>query len=109
MNRAARLAVAVVAFSLLLGRAALAEPRSSPATVVEPTAKPLPPELFRGVDEKMTLAQILDRLGPPHRETGSGLCIFVWRVADGREFWVGTSRCAPAERPIYARFSDSAP
>ncbi len=85
--------------------------RESPATkvVVDPTAKPLSPRQLQDIDEKMSLAEIVGRLGPPHHETGSGLCVFVWRVTDGREFWVGTSRCRPAERPIYAKFRGVAP
>ncbi len=110
MNRAALMALAAAAILPFRAHAGLAEPQSPPArVVVDPAAKPVSPKQLQGVDEKMSLAQIVRRLGPPHHETGSGLCIFVWRVTDGREFWVGTSHCDPAERPIYAKVRDLAP
>ncbi len=79
-------------------------PAKQTRVVVDSTATPLPPSSFEHIDETLTLGQIVERLGPSHRKTGSGLCIFVWRATDGREFWVGTSHCALGERPIYAHF-----
>ena len=108
MNRVALVALAAAALTCLAHcdrDADLTTPKpSSERVAVDGTAKPLPPKSFEGIDETMTLGQIFDRLGPSHRETGSGLCIFVWRVTDGREFWVGTTHCKAAERPIYAHF-----
>lgn len=63
-----------------------------------------PPGSFNGINESLSLGQIVDRLGPASEVTGSGLCIFVWRVTDGREFWVGTENCNPSRPPIYAKF-----
>ena len=109
MNRAALMALATAALLPFLACADPAEPQPPlTSVVVDRTAKPLSPKQLEGVDEKLTLAQIVARLGPPHHETGSGLRIFVWRVTDGRGFWVGTYG-DPAERPIYAKFRDAAP
>lgn len=71
---------------------------------VDPAAKPLPPEAFESVDEKMTLGQIIDKLGPAQGERGSGLCILLWPATDGRSFAVGTTDCDRTRRPIYAKF-----
>jgi hypothetical protein len=68
-----------------------------------PSGAPLSPNQLHGVDEKLTLREIVARIGQPHAEAGSGLCIFVWRVNDGREFWVATAYCSPAEHPVYAK------
>jgi hypothetical protein len=71
--------------------------------LLDPTAKPLPPKAFEAIDEKLLLGQIVQQLGPPQSRRGSGLCILVWRVTDGREFAVGTAGCGSAELPIYAK------
>jgi len=74
-----------------------------PSEVVDAAARPLPPEAFEAIDPTMTARRIMQQLGPAQRQRGSGLCIYVWQVTDGREFVVGTT-CDLGRPPVYARF-----
>jgi hypothetical protein len=51
-----------------------------PRVPVDEGAKPLLPASFAGLSSQRPVREIVERLGPAHAETGSGLCIFVWRV-----------------------------
>lgn len=48
---------------------------------------PLTP--FRALHRGMTIEQCRAQLGPPTRETGSGLAIDVYRLPNGSEVWLG--------------------
>lgn len=100
-----RSAVFLIAFSLA-GSALADTPCEHPknlAELISAEARPLAPSQFASISVEMTIAQIVERLGPASREVGSGLLILEWRSTDGRAFLVGgTSVC---ERPLYARFN----
>src|SRR5690349_24318744 len=75
--------------------------------VFAPDRKPLAPTAFDAVRLDATVWEIIQLLGPAHREVGSGLMIFEWKSTDGRSYRVGgTSMC---ERPIYAHFVEDVP
>jgi len=59
--------------------------------LVSPSAKPLPPDKFRGINKDMPVQSIIDQLGPAARDVGSGVFLFEWDVTDGRVFFVSTS------------------
>jgi hypothetical protein len=104
-SKRAALVVGLVAAAAEIGAADPAPTVDRPAIpLVVPGARPLPPKAFEGVTDQMTLGQIIERLGPPHQQTGSGLMIFVWRATDGRTFWVATTGGDVSQRPVYAKF-----
>lgn len=76
------------------------------SSIVFADAKPLPPERFEGISKKMNFEAIIERLGPPAREVGSGLYVFQWRVTDGRVFFVSIAR--PCGTPTALGFAPSA-
>jgi hypothetical protein len=102
----------LLAFALVLGSAcAAAGPQpcaiDDHSKVFAPDRKALAPTTFDAVRLDMTMSEIIELLGPAHRELGSGLMIFGWESTDGRIFLVGgPSMC---ERPIYARFDQGVP
>jgi hypothetical protein len=49
---------------------------------------------------QLTPAAARARFGPPDEETGSGLRIYIYRLADGRRLWLGFPGDAPI---VYAR------
>jgi hypothetical protein len=74
--------------------------------VFDPSAAPLTPAVFDGIDATWTLGEILARLGPASAITGSGLMILVWHVTDGRLFLVGLADGGSDlnRKPVYAEF-----
>ena len=75
--------------------------------IISPQVDRLAPASFEDVRLEMTMWEIVQLLGPAHRELGSGLMILGWESTDGPVFLVGgTSMCKP---PIYARFDLVAP
>ncbi len=57
--------------------------RSVPNAAADPVAR------FRSLHPGMTMEEVRAQLGRPARETGSGLAIDVYRLADGSEVWLG--------------------
>jgi len=50
------------------------------------SAAPVVPQLVETLTPEMTAAEIVNRLGPPASNTGSGLFKLAWNLADGRVF-----------------------
>lgn len=100
-----RAARALVAEACRLGVREDCTPRPprAAAGMVRGEARPLPPAVFRGL-EQQPLGAILERLGPARRETGALYCVLAWPASDGREFFVATPRCAPSDVAVHARF-----
>lgn len=115
LNRGVRVHAVVRAFLLALLALYGAVPACATSScdsakrseIISPKADRLAPASFEGVHLEMTMWEIVQLLGPAHRELGSGLMILGWESTDGRVFLVGgTSMCKP---PIYARFDLGAP
>ena len=53
-----------------------------------------------GLTSDLTPALARQRFGAPSEETGSGLRIYIYRLADGRQLWLGFPGDAPI---VYAR------
>jgi hypothetical protein len=47
-------------------------------------------EQFRFTTKGTTMAQVIQSLGEPDRDIGSGIHIFVYGLSDGSEVWIGT-------------------
>lgn len=77
-------------------------PRDLP-DVLSPQARVLAPEQFAKITKKMTVYEILRRLGPPARDLGSGVYILEWDSSDGRVFGLrATNLC---DRPSGMKFA----
>ena len=109
MSAVIRSLIAMIVTLGAAGTASAEQPcaNQDPSKVFAPDRKPLAPAAFDAVRLDMTVWEIIEVLGPAHRELGSGLMIFEWKSADGRSFRVGgTSMC---KRPIYAHFAEDVP
>jgi hypothetical protein len=82
--------LAVLLSALFAGALAVADtPCQAPgnmADLISSKSKPLPPARFSKITNKMTVTEILSRLGPAARDRGSGVYVFEWDTTDGRTF-----------------------
>jgi len=89
----------LLVFALIVGSFVLADCGRAPVESVKqgsPKLDDFTPFLTRD----LTPTRAVQRFGAPSEETGSGLRIFIYRLADGRQLWLGF----PGEAPImYAR------
>jgi hypothetical protein len=75
---------------LLCGCTTPRHPNSStPALTPAQTSRSV--EAFRFIGATTTIQEVATRLGPPDRETGSGIMIYVYRIGDGSEVWIGAT------------------
>jgi hypothetical protein len=74
---------------------------------VSTTAQPQNPSVFRDISRHMKTSEIIQRLGPPARDVGSGLYVLQWDVSDGRTYWVSTP--GPCEKPLSFGFHKAPP
>ena len=77
-------------------------PRDLP-DVLSTQARVLAPEQFSKITKKMTIYEILRRLGPPARDIGSGVYILEWDSTDGRVFSLSASSLC--YRPLSMKFA----
>jgi hypothetical protein len=82
-------------------------PTTAPASTIAERAAPSHSarpsrsiEQSRFITEGTTMAQVIQSLGEPDRDAGSGIHIFVYRLSDGSEVWIGTP---DASEILYAR------
>jgi hypothetical protein len=77
---------------------------SSFASASTDARQPRTIESFQFIGRGTTLQQVMERLGTPDRDAGSGIHIYVYRLTDGTEVWVGS----PGSEVWYVRHgSDS--
>jgi hypothetical protein len=60
-----------------------------PSQVVDARRPAQDPKVLESVAAGMCLSDVLGRLGPAHRFTGSGVFVFEWKSTDGRTLQVG--------------------
>ena len=61
-------------------------------------------DVFKSVNDKMTLHALVTRLGPASRDAGSGLYILIWEARDGSTLRARSSGiCDPLMSFEYAR------
>lgn len=99
-----RVRIVLVLLFLAIGGQALA---CDPNTFVSSSAKPLPPEAFRGITHFMLVEAILEKLGPAARDIGSGLHVLEWDLTDGRVFRMSAS--PSCGKPYRVGFSEKPP
>jgi hypothetical protein len=77
-------------------------PRDLPH-VLSTQVRVLAPEQFSKITKKMTVYEILRRLGPAARDIGSGVYILEWDSTDGRVF--SLSAISLCDRPLGMKFA----
>jgi hypothetical protein len=76
--------------------------RAAPSDLARPSRSI---EQFRFITKGATMAQVIQSLGEPDRDAGSGIHIFVYRLSDGSEVWIGTP---DASEILYVRHGTEA-
>lgn len=72
------------------------------AEYVSAAATPKTAKAFEKINRDMTLAIIIQKLGPAAREVGSGLHVLEWDVTDGRVFRVSVA--SACDKPMALGF-----
>lgn len=77
--------------------------RTTSSTVVTVAAEPssLTVDSFKFIGLTTTLQDVTAKLGPPNRDIGSGIYIYMYYLSDGSIVWIGS---VDGSRILYVRY-----